>query len=78
VTEGVRGSGGPLTFGLHGYRIMPSFRYMPEEQRLELIEFVKSLNRAFWEQRDIKTVAIRQCHRGRRSAGEWATTLHGC
>jgi mono/diheme cytochrome c family protein len=58
VTEGIAGSGGPLTFGLHRYRIMPSFRYMPEEQRLELIEFVKSLNRAFWEQRDIKTVAI--------------------
>jgi mono/diheme cytochrome c family protein len=58
VTEGVRGSGGPLTFGLHGYRIMPSFRYMPEEQRLELIEFVKSLNPAFWERRDLKTVAI--------------------
>jgi mono/diheme cytochrome c family protein len=58
VTEGIRASGGPLTFGLHGYRIMPSFRYMPEEQRLELLEFVKSLDRAFWESREIKTVAI--------------------
>ncbi|HSF30534.1 MAG TPA: cytochrome c, partial [Candidatus Tectomicrobia bacterium] len=58
ITEGISGSGGPLTFGLSRYRIMPSFRYMPEEQRLELLEFVKSLNRAFWEQRDLKTVAI--------------------
>jgi cytochrome c oxidase cbb3-type subunit I/II len=58
ITEGIAGSGGPLTFGLNRSRIMPSFRYMPEEQRLELIEFVKSLNPAYWEQRDIKTVAI--------------------
>jgi mono/diheme cytochrome c family protein len=58
VTEGIRASGGPLTFGLRGNRIMPSFRYMPEEQRLELLEFVKSLNPAFWERRDVRTVEI--------------------
>jgi mono/diheme cytochrome c family protein len=58
VTEGIAGSGGPLTFGLHRYRIMPSFRYMPEEQRLELLEFVKSLNPAFWERRDVTILAI--------------------
>jgi len=56
VTEGIRGSGGPLTFGLRGYRIMPSFREMPIEQRLELLEFVKSLNRGFWDRPEIKTV----------------------
>ena len=37
---------------------MPSFRYMPEAQRLELLEYVKSINPAFWEPRDIKTVAV--------------------
>jgi mono/diheme cytochrome c family protein len=58
ITEGVRGSGGPLTFGLSGYRIMPSFRQMPIEQRLELIEYVKSLNPAYWERHEIKTVSI--------------------
>lgn len=58
VTEGIPASGGPLTFGLRRYRVMPSFRYMPEEQRLELIEFVKSLNPAFWERRQIQTVEI--------------------
>jgi mono/diheme cytochrome c family protein len=58
VTEGIRGSGGPLTFGLRGYRIMPSFREMPLEQKLELMEFVKSLNRRFWEREEVKTVAI--------------------
>jgi cytochrome c oxidase cbb3-type subunit 2 len=58
VTEGICSRGGPLTFGLRGYRIMPSFRYMPEEQRPELLEFVKSLHLAFWEHRDIKTVDI--------------------
>jgi hypothetical protein len=36
-----------MTIGLRGHRIMPSFRHMPEEQRLEVIEYVKSLNRAF-------------------------------
>ncbi len=58
VTEGVRSSGGPLTFGLRGYRIMPGFRHMPEEQRLEVVEYVKSLNPEFWAQlgtsRDVK------------------------
>lgn len=58
VTEGIRAEGGPMTIGLRGYRIMPSFRHMPEEQRLEVIEFVKSLNRGFWERPEIKTVAI--------------------
>ena len=58
VTEGVRSSGGPMTIGLQGHRIMPSFRYMPEAQRLEVIEYVKSLNRGFWERREIKTVAV--------------------
>ena len=57
VTEGIRASGGPLTFGLSGYRIMPGFRHMPEAQRLEVIEFVKSLHREFWTRREIKTVA---------------------
>src|SRR2546428_708323 len=51
VTEGVRSSGGPMTIGLRGHRIMPSFRYMPAAQRLEVIEYVKSLNRGFWERR---------------------------
>src|SRR3989454_5777478 len=54
VTEGVRSSGGPMTIGLRGHRIMPSFRYMPEAQRLEVIEYVKGLNRGFWERREIK------------------------
>ena len=58
VTEGVRSSGGPMTIGLRGHRIMPSFRYMPAAQRLEVIEYVKSLNRGFWERREIKTVAV--------------------
>ena len=58
LTEGVRAIGGPLTIGLRGYRIMPSFRHMPEEQRLEVIEYVKSLNKAFWEQGDVKVVDI--------------------
>jgi mono/diheme cytochrome c family protein len=57
ITEGVRGPGGPLTFGLSGYRIMPSFRHMPIEQRLELIEYVKSLNPAFADRGEISTVA---------------------
>src|SRR5262245_11343809 len=58
ITEGVRSSGGPLTFGLSGHRIMPSFRQMPIEQRLELIEYVKSLNPRFWERTEIKTVDV--------------------
>jgi mono/diheme cytochrome c family protein len=60
VTEGIRASGGPLTFGLSGYRVMPGFRHMPEAQRLEVIEFVKSLRREFWARREIQTVAIRE------------------
>ncbi len=58
ITEGVRGSGGPLTFGLRGYRVMPSFGQMPVAQRLELIEYVKSFNPNFWERHEIKTVAV--------------------
>ena len=58
VTDGVRAAGGPLTIGLRGYRIMPSFRHMPEEQRLEVIEYVKSLNRKFWERREVKIVEV--------------------
>jgi cytochrome c oxidase cbb3-type subunit 2 len=58
LTEGVRAAGGPLTIGLRGYRIMPSFRHMPEEQRLELIEYVKSLNKQFWDRGPVKVVDI--------------------
>ena len=58
LTEGIRSGGGPMTIGLWGYRIMPSFRYMPEAQRLEVLEYVKSFNRAFWERNDIKTVTV--------------------
>jgi mono/diheme cytochrome c family protein len=58
VTDGIRASGGPLTIGLRGYRIMPSFRHMPEAQRLELVEYVKSLNRAFWERGPIEMVEV--------------------
>lgn len=58
VTEGIRGPRGAMTIGLRGHRIMPSFRHMPEEQRLEVIEYVKSFNRGFWERQEIKTVAV--------------------
>ena len=58
LTEGVRSGGGAMTFGLYGHRIMPSFRHMPEEQRLEVIEYVKSLNPAFRERREISIVSI--------------------
>src|SRR2546425_9402581 len=58
LTEGIRSSGGAMTIGLRGHRIMPSFRHMPGEQRLEVIEYVKSFNRAFWERTDVKTVAV--------------------
>ena len=58
VTEGVPATGGPLTLGLRGYRIMPSFRHMPIEQRLELLEYVKSLNRQFWARTRIETVTV--------------------
>jgi mono/diheme cytochrome c family protein len=47
LTEGVRSSGGPMTIGLRGHRIMPSFQHMPVAQRLELLEYVKSLNRGW-------------------------------
>ena len=58
VTEGIRGPGGVMTIGLRGYRIMPSFRHMPEAQRLEVIEYVKSLNRRFWERGEVKIVSV--------------------
>jgi cytochrome c oxidase cbb3-type subunit 2 len=58
ITEGIPGGGSALTFGLRRHRIMPSFGHMPEAQRLEVVEFVKSLNPAFWERRAIETVAI--------------------
>src|SRR2546428_474273 len=58
VTEGVRSAGGPMTIGLRGHRIMPGFRHMPLGQRLEVIEYVKSLNRRFWDRQEIKTVAV--------------------
>src|SRR2546425_3545109 len=37
---------------------MPGFRHMPAEQRVEVIEYVKSLNRRFWDRQEIKTVAV--------------------
>src|SRR5437867_12544242 len=58
LTEGVRSSGGPLTIGLRGHRIMPSFQHMPVAQRLEVLEYVKSLNRGFWERGAVKTVTV--------------------
>jgi mono/diheme cytochrome c family protein len=58
VTEGIRASGGPLTVGLSGYRIMPGFGHMPEAQRLEAIEFVKSLSREFWTRGEITMVVV--------------------
>jgi cytochrome c oxidase cbb3-type subunit 2 len=58
LTEGVRSSGGPMTIGLRGHRIMPSFRHMPVGQRLEVLEYVKSLNRGFWERDVVKTVRV--------------------
>jgi cytochrome c oxidase cbb3-type subunit 2 len=58
ITGGIRGAGGPLTLGLRGYRIMPSFGHMPIEQRLELVEYVKSLNRQFWSRTRVETVAV--------------------
>src|SRR5439155_25800 len=32
LTEGVRSSGGPMTIGLRGHRIMPSYQHMPVAQ----------------------------------------------
>jgi mono/diheme cytochrome c family protein len=58
LMEGVRSSGGPMTIGLRGHRIMPSFQHMPIAQRLEVLEYVKSLNRGFWEQGAVKTVTV--------------------
>jgi mono/diheme cytochrome c family protein len=58
VTEGIPGIRGPMTFGLRANRVMPSFRHMPPEQRLELLEFVKSLNRGFWERGETKTISV--------------------
>ncbi|HSD33240.1 MAG TPA: c-type cytochrome [Gemmatimonadales bacterium] len=58
ISEGIRSTGGPMTIGLRGYRIMPSFRHMPEAQRLEVAEYVKSLNKRFWERVEVKTVQI--------------------
>jgi len=58
LTEGVRSSGGPMTIGLRGHRIMPSFQHMPVAQRLEVLEYVKSLNRGFWERGAVKTVTV--------------------
>ena len=58
VTEGIPGSGGPMTIGLRAHRIMPSFRHMPPAQRLEVLEFVKSFNRGFWERGAITTVSV--------------------
>ncbi|HLC41717.1 MAG TPA: c-type cytochrome [Methylomirabilota bacterium] len=58
VTEGIRSRGGPLTIGLSGYRIMPSFRHMPEEQRMEIVEYIKSLNKGFWARHEVKMVPI--------------------
>ena len=37
---------------------MPSFGHMPEAQRLELVEYVKSFNKGFRERREVKTVQI--------------------
>lgn len=58
LAEGIRGPGGPMTIGLRGYRIMPSFRHMPEEQRLEVIEYVKSLHPGFRQRRAVTTVPV--------------------
>jgi len=37
---------------------MPSFRHMPVAQRLEVLEYVKSVNRGFWERDVVKTVTV--------------------
>ncbi len=58
LTEGVRSRGGPMTIGLRGQRIMPAFRHMPVEQRLEVLEYVKTFNRGFWERQDVKAVVV--------------------
>src|SRR5213594_639368 len=58
LTEGVRSEGGPMTIGLRGHRIMPSFQHMPVAQRLEVLEYVKSFNRTFWDRQEIKVVTV--------------------
>jgi mono/diheme cytochrome c family protein len=58
VTAGIPGAGGVMTIGLRGQRVMPSFRHLPEQQRLEVVEYVKSLNRGFWQRGAIETVAL--------------------
>ncbi len=58
ITEGVRSGGGPMTIGLRGHRIMPAFRHMPVEQRLEVLEYVKTFNRGFWDRVDVQTVTV--------------------
>src|SRR5437899_9513727 len=58
VAEGVRSGGGPMTIGLRGHRIMPSFRYMPEAQRLEVIEYVNRLNRGNTARQKAQTVCL--------------------
>ncbi len=58
VTEGIPGVRGPMTVGLRAHRVMPSFRHMPPEQRLEVLEFVKSFNHGFWERGEVKTVSV--------------------
>jgi cytochrome c len=37
---------------------MPGFHQMPVEQRLELLEYVKSFNKGFWDRHEIKTIVI--------------------
>ncbi|HEU5305671.1 MAG TPA: c-type cytochrome [Gemmatimonadales bacterium] len=58
VTEGIRGPRGAMTIGLRDHRIMPSFRHMPEEQRLEVIEYVKSLNHGFRDRPASTTIVV--------------------
>ena len=47
-----------MTIGLRGHRIMPAFRHMPVEQRLEVLEYVKTFNRGFWDRVDVQTVTV--------------------
>src|SRR2546422_9919644 len=58
LTEGVRSSGGPMTIGLRGHRIMPSFQHMPVAQRLEGPEDGKSLKPGLLEGGGGKTVTV--------------------
>src|SRR5439155_10742715 len=43
---------------LRGYRLMPSFRHMPEAQRLEVLEYGKSRHRGFWDRTEVKTMSL--------------------